>query len=89
MFKTSYSNFLRALYQKLHPKYNRPNNKSAIALKCSYAHQNKIHACAGMKDMKFVIPGVDPESRSLIQLWQTMQKEKSLPTGYRSTGFCQ
>jgi hypothetical protein len=42
-----------------------------------------------MKDIKFVIPGVDPESRSLIQLWQTMQKEKSLPTGYRSTGFCQ
>ena len=42
-----------------------------------------------MKDIKFVIPGVDPESRSLIQLWQTMQKEKSLPTGNRSTGFCQ
>jgi len=33
MVKTSYSNFLRALYQKLHPKYNRTNNKYAIAAK--------------------------------------------------------
>jgi len=38
-----------------------------IALKCPYSDQSRIPACAGMTDMNFVIPGVEPEARNLMR----------------------